>query len=70
MLKSFIDLQKEQLKVDKAKAEADAAKLELVWTRDFGKHGPFHNHVYRTLSEIDCSQLNSILITNQGLDRA
>ena len=30
ILKSFIELQKEQLKVEKAKAEADKAKLELV----------------------------------------
>jgi hypothetical protein len=30
MLKGFIDLQKEQLQVEKAKAEADKAKLELV----------------------------------------
>ena len=53
MLKSFIDLQKEQLKVDKAKAEADAAKLELVWTRDFNKHGSQLNHLTWARSEIN-----------------
>ncbi len=30
MLKGFIDLQKEQLQVEKVKAEADKAKLDLV----------------------------------------